>query len=103
VILITTKSGQSGDAKYSLNYSLGIANLARNKFKAMNAEQRYEAVKLGMLNGYADGAEMSDSEFEEFALNELNYDHIQHWHDIGNPDTDWSDELLNRNAVTHDV
>ncbi len=103
VILITTKSGRHGQARYSLNYSLGITDLARNKFKAMNSDQRYEAVKLGLLNGYANGAEMSDQEFEDFALNELGYTQIQHWREIGTPDTDWSDEVLNRNAITHNV
>lgn len=103
VILVTTKSGQGGKTRFNLNYRLGITNMARDKFKAMNADQRYQAVKLGILNGYADGAEMSDGEFEDFALNELHYDQIQHWHDIGNPDVNWSDELLNRNAISHDV
>lgn len=103
VILITTKSGQEGEAKFNLSYNLGIENVARNKFKVMNSSQYYDAVKTGMLNGYANGADMSDEEFEDYVLNERGYDQIEHWRETGTPDTDWYDVLRNKNAVTHDL
>lgn len=103
VILITTKSGKEGKAKFNLNYNLGVENVARDDFKVMNSEQYYDALKTGMLNGYTDGDEMSDEEFEDYVLNERGYDQIEHWRDKGSPNTNWYDVLQNKNAITHNL
>src|SRR5690625_1776586 len=103
VILITTKSGKEGKTKFNLNYNLGIENVARDDFKVMNYEQYYDALKTGMLNGYTNGTEMSDDEFEDYVLNERGFTQIDHWRETGSPNTDWYDVLQNKNAITHNL
>ncbi len=50
VIVITTKSGQSGDTRVSYNGSFGTSHHQNGNFKVMNSAQFYEFAKQGYQN-----------------------------------------------------
>ncbi len=108
VILITTKSGLSGDAKYSLNFSTGVINHAKSSLKMVNAEQRYEAIREAAWNTwgsgqFGSGAISSRDGIDDFFLDQLGVDDIEVWKQNGRPDINWNDEVTNKDAITTGV
>lgn len=112
VILVTTKSGQEGEPKYNLNYSVSVENPAIRGLRMMDSDQRYGAWKQATLNGFGDAFgldgdlgeyDVDDDTFEDLLLNGVGLDDIQHWKDLGKPDEDWYNAVRNKNAITHNV
>src|SRR5690625_622435 len=98
VILITTKSGKPGEAKYSLSYKTGFNNDAVRGVKMMTGEQKLEAARLGFVNGgfvddISDATDFIESQFPGFAL----------WDEAGRPNTVWYDETRNKDALMMDA
>lgn len=56
VIVITTKSGASGDTKFSLSTTVGFSNDAFNERQSLTGAQRYDLLIESLVNSYgADG------------------------------------------------
>ncbi len=102
VILITTKSGTRGAAKYNFSYRLGISNPAVRGLKSINAQQQYDALQRAYWNGFGDGGEMP-SDIDDFILNVVGDDYIDHWKRSGKPDSDWYNLTRNKDAITHNL
>ncbi|MDF9800228.1 TonB-linked SusC/RagA family outer membrane protein [Catalinimonas alkaloidigena] len=78
VVLITTKTGESGKSTLNYSYNVGISNITK-KYDLLNADEFVSA--YAEINGLSPGDE---------ALETL---------DLG-ADTDWQDEIL-RTAISH--
>lgn len=94
VILITTKSGKKGEAKYNLSYTTGFQNQAIDKLKMMNGQQKLEALQLGFVNsGYA--SNMDDA----YDFIDANLPGLGIWEANGRPNINWADEVRNKDAL----
>lgn len=98
VILITTKSGKTGDARYTLNLSTGVMNNAVKGLKAMTADQRLFAIEEGLWNTYGGSLIDTRDEAYDLAYNN-NIGGIQIWDALGRPNINWADEVKNDNAL----
>lgn len=56
VILITTKTGRSGDTKYSVKSSLGFSDFAVDNYKAASGDDYVELMRESLVNYYGEGA-----------------------------------------------
>ncbi len=109
VILITTKSGSrtGGDAQFTVNYSTGVQNQATDGLEMASAQQRFDAVKRGLWNTYGSGQfgagliPSKDKIVDWYTANIGN--EIQHWIDLGKPNTNWRDAISNKDAVTNNI
>ncbi len=103
VILITTKSGKLGKPRYTLSYKLGFQNRAIRGLRAMNSEQKMEAVEEAYWNSFGpefgNGQMTSRDELHDFALDHSVF--MAEWERQGRPYTDWYEDLRNKNALLH--
>lgn len=98
VILITTKSGRKGEAKYNLKYTTGFNNNAVRGLKMMNGEQKLKAAELGFVNGgYVDNVE------DAYDFIDANFADLGVWEAHGRPDVDWYDLVRNKDALMMDA
>ncbi len=99
VILITTKSGKKGEAKYNLTYTTGFNNSARKGVEMMNGEQKLEAAQLAFVNGGLPPTNMDEA--YDFLIG--NVPGVQLWEAAGRPNINWYDELRNKDALMMDA
>jgi len=88
VVLITTKTGKTGDAKVVLRSSYGFGQRIKDPFDIMNASQKLELERqfanLGVNAAQSlPGAAASPEELQNFLAN----------------DTDWEEELLRKSEI----
>lgn len=88
VVLITTKTGKTGDAKVLLRSSYGFGQRIKDPFDIMNAEQKLELERqfanLGVNAAQSlPGASASPEELQNFLAN----------------DTNWEEELLRKSEI----
>jgi len=88
VVLITTKTGKTGDAKVVLRSSYGFGQRIKDPFDIMNASQKLELERqfanLGVNAAQSlPGASASPEELQNFLAN----------------DTDWEEELLRKSEI----
>lgn len=109
VVLITTKSGKSGNARYSLNLSSGFRNEAIKGPRMATGEEKLEGMLEGIWNSY--GSEFAEAPLSEriSSRNEL-YDKaysllpkLREWDRQGRPVTDWKELATNKNAFFGDI
>lgn len=99
VILVTTKSGKKGEAKFTFNASTGVMNNAVKGLVAMNSTQRLDAMEEAYWNTYGDlgnGAVSSRDDIYDFMY--ARQGQLRLWDDLGRPDTNWNKEVRNKNA-----
>lgn len=90
VILITTKSGKSGEAKIKFRASAGISTLANdNNYSPMNSEQIHTYLRDGVYNSGNNPDDPTNASSNMYFPNSL----------LAGEQTNWVDEGL-RNAVT---
>lgn len=94
VILVTTKSGKRGEAKYTLNTSTGVVNNAVRGVRAMTADQREEAIALSIGSVLGVGYE----EAYDYAY-DGDFGKIKTWDEAGRHETNWADAVRNKNAL----
>ncbi len=105
VILITTKSGVGGDARYNFNYTIGFRNDAIKGPKMANSLQKLEALEEATWNSFGPDYGNGEITSRDQIYNKLKQqsEFLQGWEDRGRPYTNWLDEVRIKNAVMHDL
>ena len=88
VILITTKTGRSGDTKYNIKSSLGYSNFAVENYKAASGDDFVMLMRESLENYYGVGAPEVQANLVAFK-----------WYEPEGGYTDWYD-LLFRQGVS---
>lgn len=105
VILITTKSGKTGDARYNFSYTVGFNNDAIKGPKMANSLQKLDALEEAVWNSFGpdfgDGSITSRDQIYDL-LNEKS-EYLDGWEDRGRPYTDWRKEISVKDAAMHDL
>ncbi|WP_417370376.1 SusC/RagA family TonB-linked outer membrane protein [Gelidibacter japonicus] len=106
VILITTKTGSKGMAKYSLNMTSGFQNDAVRGPRRANAEQSYDIFKEALWNSFGSGQFGNGTiairdDLDTYAYNR--FSQVRSWIDNGRHYADWYKETQNKNAFLGDV
>ncbi|HUH27509.1 SusC/RagA family TonB-linked outer membrane protein [Gelidibacter sp.] len=105
VILITTKSGKSGDARYSFSSTLGFNNDAIKGPKMANSLQKLDAMQEAIWNSF--GPELGDgtinSRDQVYGLLKQKSAFLEDWENRGRPYTDWRKEISVSDAIMYDV
>lgn len=97
VIVINTKRGTSGKAKFTFQSSVGFKNDAINKYRALNAEERLVLLKEGIMN------QLKVTEAQALATIEArNEGGYNDWVAEGRPTQDWGDAVRVDNALTYE-
>ena len=95
VILITTKSGRSGDAKFSVSSYYGIQNDAIYGPEMLTAEQKFELFSEAYFNDYPDSFSSISAAGDYILANVARY---RNWDADGRPEANWADVITNENA-----
>ena len=95
VILITTKSGRSGEAKFSINSYYGIQNDAIYGPKMLSANQKFELYSEALYNDNP-SVFSTISEAGDYIL--ANVSRYRNWDADGRPDADWANVITNQDA-----
>lgn len=90
VILITTKQGKAGKAKFNLKASMGFSDFATDNFENVNGEDYLTLLNESMVNAGMDADEIAD-ELEDNG-----------WEEPAGGFVDWKDELF-RTGVTQNL
>lgn len=104
VIMITTKSGKKGDAKFNFSSTIGFSNNARTGLTPMSGEQKYELVKEAVWNTYGTnttgglGYIATRDDVEDFMSGYSTFDNATNWNNAGKPDYNWAKEVAVENA-----
>lgn len=97
VIVITTKSGQSGNAKINFSATYGVSNDATPGPEVLTGAERRELFYEALINTYGEAYEFNDQAgAQEFDDTYLGY--YTDWNAAGSPETDWADIITNKNA-----
>lgn len=89
VILIKTKSGKKGKARFNFNSSIGFSNEAFNKLELLDSKQHIDLYSLGLLNA---GLVTTLEQGRIRAKDELKWD--------GVTNTDWKRAVTNKTPYT---
>jgi len=117
VIMITTKSGRTGKARFSLVTSTGVSNNAVRGLEPMSGEQKWELVQSGLWNMFGDndyggsGAIQNNTETDIYnhilntpgLIGQGPYRSLVAWDEAGRPNNDWEKEVTNRDAFMQNV
>ena len=95
VILITTKGGQSGEAKFNISSYYGVQNDAIYWPEMLTAQQRFELYSEGLFNDNP-STFSSISDAGDYIL--ANVGSYTTWDANGRPDSNWADAITNDNA-----
>ena len=95
VILITTKSGKSGEAKFSISSYYGVQNDAIYGPEMLTAEQKFELFSEAYFNDYPDTFS-SISDAGDYIL--ANVSRYRNWEADGRPEANWADVITNQDA-----
>ncbi len=101
VIVITTKSGKSGQANINFSANYGFSNDALNGPNVLTGADREMLYYEGILNTFgADNglSTIADAKaYYQSLPNKFGTDYVR-WNDAGSPETNWSDLITNDNA-----
>lgn len=97
VIVVTTKRGSSGKARFTLSSNLGFQNDAFNKMQMLNAEQRFGLMQEAVRNQYALSPEAAIAR-----ISANNFGNYNGWNNVGRPNGDWFNAVRRRNAMTQE-
>ncbi|QGY48240.1 SusC/RagA family TonB-linked outer membrane protein [Maribellus comscasis] len=100
VIVITTKSGKSGEAKINFSATYGFSNDATKGPKVLTGAQREELFYEALYNTYGESYDLASPEAAGQWYAETGWFGTDYtdWHDAGAPETDWQDVITNKNA-----
>ncbi len=100
VIVITTKSGRSGEAKINFSATYGFSNDAIKGPKVLTGAQREMLFYESLYNTFGEDEGFSKEQAKDFY--EAHPDDYgtayTDWHAAGSPETDWQDVITNKNA-----
>ena len=100
VIVITTKSGQSGEARFNVSSSYGFANDAIDGPQVLTAAEREMLFYEALYNDYGAAYEFGRDGAEEFyRANTASFgnDYVV-WNEAGRPEADWGNRINNPDA-----
>ena len=101
VIVITTKSGKSGDMKINFNATYGVSNDAIEGPDVLTGAEREMLFYESLINTYGEAYGYSDQAgaqaFYETYPTSFGTDYTD-WNAAGRPETDWADIITNDNA-----
>lgn len=95
VILITTKSGKSGEAKFTISSYYGVQNDAIDGPQMLTAAQRFELYSEAFLNDYPDSFSTMQEAGDYILGNVGTY---TAWDAAGRPEADWAGVITNNDA-----
>ena len=95
VILIKTKTGRSGDAKFNISSYYGVQNDAIYGPEMLTAEQRFELYSEALYNDNP-GTYSSIAAAGDYILN--NVGSYKAWDADGRPNADWAGVITNKDA-----
>ena len=95
VILITTKSGRSGEAKFNITSYYGIQNDAIYGPKMLTANQKFELYSEALYNDNT-STFSSISDAGDYIL--ANVSRYRNWEADGRPEANWADVITNQDA-----
>ncbi|MHA3047203.1 SusC/RagA family TonB-linked outer membrane protein [Riemerella anatipestifer] len=97
VIVVTTKRGRSGKARFTLSSTLGFQNNATRGRQMLSGQQRLTLLQEGLMNDLPNLAPNRDAALALITRNNLgNYNG---WVADGMPNNNWEDAISNRNAM----
>ena len=97
VIVITTKKGSSGQAKFNFSATYGFQNNATEGLTPLNGEQREELLLEAIYNTYGEANGFTKDEAYDFMVdNNLDGGRLQSWDGV---DGAWDDAVTNKDAV----
>lgn len=103
VILITTKKGTRGDAKYTLRTSLGFQDLARKGPKFLNGAQKEELWLEAIYNSNGEKYGFSKDQTLDWYQNSYGGAYkpgvLNNWINAGRKNNDWLDAVRQKGAV----
>ncbi|MCG6191126.1 SusC/RagA family TonB-linked outer membrane protein [Maribellus maritimus] len=100
VIVITTKSGKSGEAKINFSATYGFSNDATDGPDVLTGAQREELFYEAIYNTYGSAYDFDEAgakDFYESYPNTFGSDYVV-WNEAGRPETNWQDVITNKNA-----
>ncbi|MDO5607475.1 MAG: SusC/RagA family TonB-linked outer membrane protein [Capnocytophaga sp.] len=97
VIVITTKRGKSGKAKFTLSSNVGFQNDAYNKRDMLTAEQRLTLLQEGLVNQRSITPDAALA-----VISDNNLGNYNGWVAEGRPNGDWAEAIRNNNALTYE-
>ena len=100
VIVITTKSGKSGETVFSVNSTVGFQNKAVDGRQVLTGAQAFELFLDGVYNTYGETYEFTREGAQQFAFdNGLDDGAYQAWIDAGRPEAHWDKVIKNEDAL----
>ncbi|MDR9456575.1 MAG: TonB-dependent receptor [Salegentibacter sp.] len=96
VIVITTKSGQSGKTSVNVSSYYGFSNNAIEGPDMLTGAERETLYYEGIMNTFGTGSMEAAREFE--AANLGDYGGYQAWNEAGRPEGDWDEVIKNVDA-----
>lgn len=101
VIVITTKAGKTGKPSINFSATYGVSNDAIDGPRVLTGAEREELFYESLINTYGDSQGFSTQEgarsFYEANPSSFGSDYTN-WNAAGRPETDWADEVTNKNA-----
>ncbi|SHG75253.1 TonB-linked outer membrane protein, SusC/RagA family [Salegentibacter echinorum] len=99
VIVITTKSGSSGETKFSFSTTVGFQNDAYNKRKLLTEGQRYDLLVESLVNSYGETNDFTEDNALQLGVdfNILDPDILDY--QVGDG-YNWDQNIKNKDALT---
>jgi len=97
VIVITTKTGKSGDMKINLTATHGVSNDAIKGPEVLTGAEREMLFYESLINTFGLEDQAAAKAFYEANPTTFGTDYVQ-WNAAGRPETDWADIITNKNA-----
>ncbi|MDL1913553.1 MAG: SusC/RagA family TonB-linked outer membrane protein [Bergeyella sp.] len=96
VILITTKRGKKGKARYSFESTVGFQNDAYNELKPLTGDQRLMLLQEGLVNQNYAGITKSEEALNFIRQNNVGNYNV--WEAGGKRNYNWQDAIRRKNA-----
>lgn len=100
VIVITTKSGQSGKPKFTFSSTYGVQNDAIHGPTMLTGAEREELFYEALYNTYGESEGFDRAGAKQFYLDNPGSfgTAYKDWNEAGRPETDWQKEITNEDA-----
>lgn len=99
VVVITTKRGQTGKARFTLTSSYGFQNDAYNKMSMLTGSQKLELLQEAIMNQVASVTSMEQA---LAFVRQRNFGNVNGWISEGSPNNDWGAAVRKENAPVYE-
>ena len=101
VIIITTKKGKKGDAKFNFRAGVGFVNNASKGLRPLNGAQKQELFEEAIFNSFGGIIGDPADTYDFIDAVGIAPDLID-WNNSGRPNYDWEKEVMNEDAMVND-